>query len=466
MTLRDSTTSLKKDVQVFITEDRMNAYVTLASPPLDQTYTVQEVINALQLNRVVSGIDQATVKALVEKESYNIRTLVACGIPCVNGENGFFEFFFRREISHGPKMLPDGSIDYRSMELAEMVNAGDRLVQYHPAVEGISGSNVLGNILNPYRGKDLPPLKGSGFTMTPDYLVYTALVSGKVELLNNNLFVTNLLLIEGDTDNSTGDIRFNGDVVIKGSVNYGYSIYADGNVTVCGCVEAAKIVAGGNVILQNGMQGGGKGYIECTGNVSGKFFEQVHIVCGGSLSANSIMHCNIKAEEQVILAGRHGIIVGGVTEAVGGINATVLGNIAEVKTKITVGSTFSVKDLSTAIEEINNLTEMLSKIDFGLSKLEEMITVTNSVSLKQKQMDLMQARESKQTQLEEQKSLLSQLQNSIELSKQAVVRVSKYFYPGVTVTINGISYKNEDTFNGVTIKLVNNEIKIFANRPL
>ena len=113
-------------------------------------------------------------------------------------------------------------------------------------------------------------------------------------MINEQLYVTNVMLINGDTDASTGDIHFNGDVIIKGNVHYGYSIYAEGSIIIGGNVEAASLTAGMNIELQSGMQGGGKGTIECLGNVSGKFFEQVRItsynVCYTKLLRNQSVH--------------------------------------------------------------------------------------------------------------------------------------------------------------------------------
>lgn len=359
--------------------------------------------------------------------------------------------------------MEDGTIDFRTIELVEPVNKGDVIVLYHPAIEGTDGRDVYGSRIPAGRGKEQPILFGSGFTISEDKLVYTANFSGKVELINGKLFVTNLLLIEGDTDNSTGDIRFSGDVVVKGNVNYGYSIFAEGNVTVCGSVEAAKIVAGQNVELRNGMQGGGKGSIECLGNVSGKFFEQVNIQCKGNLLANSILHCNIHCEGKVVASGRHGIIVGGVTEAICGIEATVLGNVAEVKTRLAVGNFAPSSEILELQSEMEQLTEELSKVSFEMDKVRTFSEKNGSKDLMKKLYELAKTRDSIQASINEKKQEYDTIMQYRKLSQQAVIRVSKYLYPEVHININGMSYQTADTFNNLTVKLVNNEVKLFSN---
>ena len=65
-----------------------------------------------------------------------------------------------------------------------------------------------------------------------------------------------------NVDNSTGNLRFNGDVVVKGFVQEGFEIHSTGNVRIEGSVEGASIYADGSILLVNGINGMGRGILQ------------------------------------------------------------------------------------------------------------------------------------------------------------------------------------------------------------
>ncbi len=455
---------LKKNIVVSLSEDKMAAAILLASPLPDESYTLEEILQSLKANHVIYGIDNDKINETIAARLYNSPVIVARGKPARNGTPGFFEYMFNKSPDRMPKIMTDGSVDYRSLNLVEPVREGDLLVIYHPAVLGIPGRSVLDMPVIPPPVKDLPNLKGTGFSLSEDKTRYTANVTGKVEMINEQLYVTNVMLINGDTDASTGDIHFNGDVIIKGNVHYGYSIYAEGSIIIGGNVEAASLTAGMNIELQSGMQGGGKGTIECLGNVSGKFFEQVTINCRGDLNANSILHCSIHAGGQVNVSGRHGIIVGGTVEALGGITATVLGNISETKTNLIVGASDSVKNEITTLEsEIFDISELIDKITLAVDKITKLLEKFPNDQMNAKKSDLIRQKITLTMNLSEKKTLRENLQGKLETSQNAFIRVSKYLYPEVRMIINGVRYRTQNTFHDVTVKCVGIEVKVFSN---
>ena len=68
-------------------------------------------------------------------------------------------------------------------------------------------------------------------------------ISGHVILENDKIFVSNVLELV-NVDNSTGDIDYEGDVVVNGNVLAGFTVKATGDITVSGIVEGATVIAG------------------------------------------------------------------------------------------------------------------------------------------------------------------------------------------------------------------------------
>lgn len=441
----------------------MEAYLCLSAPLAGEEYTLALVLSFLIAKGINYGVDEEVIVHMLNRQIYNKHVLIAKGLEKTDGKDGYYEYYFDHNISNKPRELMDGSIDYRTIQFVQ-VKEGDELVRYYGAIDGVMGYTVKGKPLIPYRGKDKRPLKGKGFIVSEDKTLYTAAFTGKVECKDERLVVTNTFDVKGDIDFLTGDISFDGDVLIRGNVEVGMSVVATGNVTVEGHVEGAYINAGKDVILQNGAQGAGRGKIEAKGNVSGKFFEQMVIQAGGDVNANSILNCDVKCEGMVIVSGKLGILVGGFTSAVKQVSATIIGNMSEVKTEIEVGLPDSKFYEVTAIEkEIEKSSALLTKVNELADALLKVQTNMDPAVLQYKKQEVMRTRIKLNMEIgvmvQKRTDLILQLEYVTESKVVALKRV----YPGVRVKVNGVQTLIRETIEDVAIKRRGEDVCIFAN---
>ena len=81
-------------------------------------------------------------------------------------------------------------------------------------------------------------------------------------MLNGTIIeVVNTYVVNGDVDYSTGNIQFNGNVVINGTVPDGFEVKAEGDIVVMKIAESARLEAGRDIIIKGGVQGKGKGLV-------------------------------------------------------------------------------------------------------------------------------------------------------------------------------------------------------------
>ena len=104
---------------------------------------------------VKQGINNERVKEVIEKEMYDQDVLVAEGKPAVDGQDGKFQFYFRRELKRRPKVLENGAVDYKNMDLFETVKKDQLLAEYEPPTRGEFGFDITGQFLSPKKGKEL-----------------------------------------------------------------------------------------------------------------------------------------------------------------------------------------------------------------------------------------------------------------------------------------------------------------------
>lgn len=435
---------------VRVSEDMLEAYITICPPQGIEDYTEEMIRTKLIEEEIVYGIDDGMIRDIVKNKRYFQEICIAKGKVPEDGEDGYFEFLFDTHVDTKPKVLRDGSIDYHSMKEIPVVTEGQEIVHYIKASKGYNGISVKGGVIVAKHGKELQPLRGKGFNLSEDKTIYVAKVTGKASYENDKLVVTDVIVIDHDVTLATGDITFTGDIVIRGNVTIGTVVKATRNISVDGSVEAATLIAGKDIVIKNGMQGGGKGKIEARGSVSGKFFEQVVINAKGSVHANAIMNCNVTAGEDIEVTGRLGIIVGGTTKAMHWIKATIIGNMAEIKTVVSAGAENNLYEaLLEQDKKINSISEELNKTTEGLKKLEQVIQNGN-VALNAKKMPLLRAKIERDSELTKALNEKDEILSDLKKSNESKIEVRKSIYPGVQISLNGTKQFLKDENYAVT----------------
>ncbi len=121
-----------------------------------------------------------------------------------------------------------------------------------------------------------------------------------------------VIIIENDVDFETGNIDFNGSVIIKGGVKAGFVVKAVGDITVKEIVEDALIDSQGNVILKGGFVGYGKGELTTQGDAVIEFAENQKIYAGGDVKvSDSLLHCSVEVDGKIFVMGKRGVVGGG-----------------------------------------------------------------------------------------------------------------------------------------------------------
>ena len=437
---------------VRIADDKMSATLELCRPPEGLSYSLADLKGLLTENNVKYGIDEEALNRMINKEVYNRPIVVARGKAAMDGEPGHYEYNFRTQTSSVPHILQDGSVDYLNMDLFETVTVGQVVAEYFPATTGICGYTVCGDICMAKRGLELPPLRGSGFTVTEDKRKYISVMNGRIELAAGRLEISNVYTVTGDLDLSVGNVRFEGDVYVMGNMQSGLSIIANGNVVIDGHVGSVTIRASKDVILKNGMQGAGTGYIECNGNVSGKFFEAVTIKAKGDVSANYFFNCNIESDGNIEVSGNKGVIMGGSSKALLSISAQGLGNAAEVPTWVSVGIT------SENVNKYNAIGRTMAKVDSEIDILRtnlQMFEEAFAKGLKNEKMDrvvyqkIKQALTIKEEEREQQAREQSEMALLIANMGKSKITVAGRVCPGVHIIIDSETYVVTDTLVNV-----------------
>lgn len=416
--------------RVRISDDDMQAFLYISDDIKDEYDNEEAVRQFLNEKGVSYGIIEENLKELLEKRLYNREIMIAKGTQPQNGVDGYYEYKFNLDFSKKPKIRPDGTVDYWSIKMVETVEEGQVIAIYHKAYPGTDGMNVKGKMVLAKRGRDQVPLRGKGFERSEDGNIYTALINGKIEMMNGRVTILPVYEVNGDVDLSVGNIDFRGDVIIHGGVCSGVNIKATGTVTIDGIVEGAQIEAGKDVVLRSGVMGASRASIISRGNITAKFFEYTKVHANGSIQADVFLNCKVSCGGSIVLDGKKASIVGGDVWAIESISVHTLGSDGEVKTKVRIGNDAAV------VRRISILRNKIEVERENLRKIEEGLKLLQNVKNDPRRTELLRVKIRDSALLADDTAELEKLENQVERAKGGNISVKGKVYPGVCVEMD------------------------------
>ncbi|MCI9447017.1 MAG: DUF342 domain-containing protein [Lachnospiraceae bacterium] len=451
---------LASECLVAVSQDKMEAYVTLEK---GCGKTKNDIMRLLAKENVIFGIKQNEIeKHLKESDKATNRFLAAQGIRPERGRDGYYEFFFRTGIPQIPAIREDGSIDYQNTVYFEQVKAGQVIAVYHEAQPGIGGRTVEGTELFAQGGHEKQLLKGRGFLLSQDKKTYVARESGKIELKDGRITIEPLLVVDEVTI-STGNLRFNGSIWVRGNVGSGVVIQTKDDLIIEGNVEAAHLQSGKNIVIKNGVSGGGLAMIESAGDIHGKFFEGATLTANEGIYANYVMNSNLIAGKEIVISGTKGAIIGGNAAAVNKIEAHHIGNRAGLLTNISLGiSQAMIQKEEEAEIKLKKFQSELAIFEEAYKKLQKQYPpeIRNEMDIYLK---VEQATYIKRKQMEQQMERTKELEEKRNKADEAKMIVRGTLNAGTEVQMNGMHWSAANSVKNVTVRRSFKEIGVFRN---
>ena len=326
-------------ITVAINDDNLSATVHVTEPRRGALPpTIDDVVSALDAAGVRFGIDGDEITRLLAGSNYGETVVVAAGIPPVHARAGEITYHFNPNRGKPYLMMEYGRINLKELNFIENKIAGALLAELMPAVKPADGRAVTGATL--LANTDMEPVglvAGQNTEITDGGVAIHATADGNVRLLGDAVMIEPVVSVES-VNYETGNITFDGSVVVEKSIADGFVIQAGGDVQVTRGVGRATIIAGGNVLLKSGINGGGGGRIECEGNLVAKYIEGSDITCEESVFVEeAVMHSKLSAGKHCILTGRRAEIIASDLIVGGSLWCKKLGSIAESPTSVSIG---------------------------------------------------------------------------------------------------------------------------------
>lgn len=452
-------------IELAVSPDKMKAFIKISEPKGDgKTVGIQEIAYEMKKKGVIFGIKEEMVRYISEKPIYNQNILIAEGQAPVHGISGKVIFLFDVNKDRKPIIAEDGSVNYRELNYIESVKKDQKLCEITMPIPGKNGRTIFGNAIKAAEGKVPKIIRGANVYVSKDKLNFFSSINGQVNFADGKITILATHEVQANVDNSTGNINFIGSVYIRGNVLSGFIVEAGGDVEVFGVVEGATIKAGGDIILRRGMTGNNKGVLIAGGDIIANFIENGTIEAANDIKAESIMHSNVKCGNTLELAGRKGLLVGGVARVGREIKAKVIGSHLATRTLIEVGLDPNLRERYKVIRtEAITLEENIKKADQAINLLRRLEAANMLTEDKKEILDRsLRSKIFYESKLYECGEEITKLEEKLNMEAYGRIRAENYIYNGVRVSIGSASLHVKETLQRCTLYKDGADIRVGA----
>lgn len=430
---------LRKNIKLDISSNGLTAEVTFNMSPAELSAASKDVLMneltaLLNSNGIVFGIDLGFLNGeLVPGRPY----IVARGIPAIDGQDAVIRMYELAEAR--PEVGEGGKVDFYEMKLINRVKPGDWLGERIEATDGTPGRTVKGEEIKPQPGKTAPLAYDKNTVAEIPTSYKTTLVSklvGAVYYTNGRISVSNHLEIDGDAGVATGNIKFDGFVTIKGTINDGFSVEATKDIEINGPYGLGKVKSlvstNGSIFIKGGVSSREKVEIRAAKNIYVKFADNARLICGetahiGYYSINS----EINAKD-VIFDSSNGQVIGGYIKSEIHISVPICGSEMERRTTLEVTG-FNRQALVRRLDEVFHEISVKKN---ELQKLKSQSSVSDPHSRHgHNQTDKLLILKEEIKYLEDERK---QLALYLKTKGEGEISVTKRIYPNCSIILSGM----------------------------
>lgn len=446
------------DIIISLSNDYYEAYITIISDDDEISIDKNDIIDALNRSNVTYGLRHDIIDELVQNPKRNNKISIAIGEKHENGIDGKIEYYFDLNKKIKPKHLKNGKVDHKELSFTQQVKKGEVLAKKISPTEGKDGKTVTDRTIKAKKGKYFDFKKGKNVIVSEDGIFLIAKESGQIKVDDEKINVIKVLEINQDVGVATGNIRFEGKVLVNGNVENGYIIQSSDEVEIHGVVEGAEISAG-NIIIHKGIHNNAKLISE--GNITSKFMENCSVEAKGDIICDALIHCNIKCMGKIIATNKKGLILGGNIyareEIIAKTIGSQIGSITRIQLGIDEGLLIDLKNTKTSIEEIKDSLKKVSQA-IDLLQLKRNQDPKKQVFLNK----YVSTKEQYTKKLKTLQQHVSYLYSTIEYLKNSKVS-SEEIHQGTNIRINNTHYIVKNVLSNVTLLKEDGEIVIAPN---
>ena len=296
-------------LQVELSKDEAKAYLNIIPPKEEEeALTLERIISVLKEKNVQQGFNNKSIEKIIAEKIYYEPALIASGKETVQGIHGFSELLFLPEKL---RPTPGTRVNLREVTVLQKVQEGQELVRLENATMGEDGYTITGKLISSTPGKQYRIRPGRNTRYNPEGTHIIAEKSGVVCINEDSISVEKVKVVE-KVDASTGHVRFDGIVSIRGNVSDRCSIEAV-RIDIGGSVGKARLRSIGEIRVAQGLKGA---VVQCGSTLHANNITDTQATVGEhALVTESIVNSKIYCGSTLQVTSAKGYVSGGVLQA-------------------------------------------------------------------------------------------------------------------------------------------------------
>ncbi len=359
-------------VPMTVNKDKTRAHFIIFPTKFLKIPAYKDIEEILQKQQIITIVDKDEIEAKLAEIDVNkprvARIEVARGKPPENGYDEYFVPLLSMDKKAG-KMMQDGRMDFREVGSIIEVSKHQELLRRIPKEKPVDGFTIYGEKVPAEIEKREGHIKGDNIVRSDhDENIYVSDIDGCLTIEGKRVSVSPYAIIRGNVDYESGNIEFNGSVHVMESVLPGFSVKARGNIIVDKVVDDAVLEADGDISVKQGITGKGAVKVTAGGKIKTNYMLNSTIEAVLEVEVeDSIINSNVFSNDRVIVAAKHGKIIGGHVTARQEILVNTVGNSQGTATVLSVGrSLFVEREILLIRKEMElyraNVEEVIRKI--------------------------------------------------------------------------------------------------------
>ncbi|HAJ80450.1 MAG TPA: hypothetical protein DCO75_11845 [Fibrobacteres bacterium] len=316
------------------------------------------------------GIKKEILAAVSREMLYDKELTVAEGKLPVTGADAVILSEVNIDHNLKPVEKKNGTVDFRNIETITMINNGQVILKKIPAAKGEPGKTVTGEDIPANEGKDIRLSGGKNTVISDDGFFLLASKSGFVYKDGELINVGDVLSIAKDVDFSVGNIKYSGDILIKGSVMPGFTVETEGNIVIGGQVESARVTSrNGSVEIQKGILGKSDTHVSGKISINTEFVQEAVLQSEGKVAIKKFcLHGDITCREFEAKEA-HSSVIGGHIKVFSYMEIYQAGNETGIVTKLAIVD----KNEAVNIEKLKEFQALKVKLDNAMEPVKKQL---------------------------------------------------------------------------------------------
>jgi len=451
-------------IDIYISKDQLEARITIDADKADYP-SEADILELLSQKNITYGLDTDFIKKIAQDKTPLHKQVIAAAKLPQKGAGALIDWKISTHFSPQPVLGGSQRVDFKKAASFESVAEQQVLAVKTPASEGrdgISGTNQPISSL----GDDIQLPAGRNTRVSENGLALNAEISGTTFFENNLVHVDRIYHIRGNVSYATGNVKFDGPVVIEGDVRSGFRVDARDSIYIGGNVEAANIYSQhGDITVAQGIVGQNRAKILAGGTLRCGFIQDAVVGVRKNIVVDHyVMNSSITAGGRIELTQNEGLIRGGTAASEEGIIALNAGSDRNYYTELKLQSQGENKSQ----HKLWDISKARSEMSLRLSSLNKRLSFLKI--LEERADDLSQEKESefnflakeaerlsvKVKELDEQELILLKESSKERIHREILIK--NVIYPNVSIDFDGLGFHTDQAMTAVKIFRFKDEI--------